>query len=138
MRIVLRARQAAHDAVGVVVHAVDAGRVDLDRRLERAARHLEVANVRTARASGEALLGDAGRRGAVGRGGVLVAVGGRRRLGHLEVLSDLEHAAADLFDVVAKGAVKIQVNQTFALKDAAAAHIALESRKTTGSTVLIP
>ncbi|MBN8925189.1 MAG: quinone oxidoreductase [Rhodospirillales bacterium 69-11] len=52
--------------------------------------------------------------------------------------ADLEHAAADLFDVVAKGAVKIQVNQTFALKDAAAAHIALESRKTTGSTVLIP
>ena len=40
--------------------------------------------------------------------------------------------------MVAKGAVKIQVNQTFALQDAAAAHIALESRQTTGSTVLIP
>ena len=52
--------------------------------------------------------------------------------------SDLEIVAADLFDVVAKGAVKIQVNQTFALKDAAQAHIALEARKTTGSTVLIP
>ena len=46
--------------------------------------------------------------------------------------------AADLFDVVAKGAVKIEVNQTFPLKDAPAAHIALESRKTTGSTVLLP
>lgn len=51
---------------------------------------------------------------------------------------DLEQVAADLFDVVAKGAVKIQVNQTFPLKDAAAAHTALEARKTTGSTVLLP
>ncbi len=52
--------------------------------------------------------------------------------------ADLEQTAADLFDVVQKGAVKIAVNQTFPLKDAAAAHIALESRKTTGSTVLVP
>ncbi len=52
--------------------------------------------------------------------------------------SDLVAVTNDLFDVVAKGVVKIQVNQTFALKDAAAAHIALEARKTTGSTVLIP
>ena len=52
--------------------------------------------------------------------------------------ADLEKVAADLFDVVGKGAVKIEVNQTFPLKDAAAAHIALESRKTTGSTVLLP
>jgi NADPH:quinone reductase len=52
--------------------------------------------------------------------------------------ADLEKVAADLFDVVSKGAVKIQVNQTFPLADAAKAHIALESRKTTGSTVLIP
>jgi NADPH:quinone reductase len=52
--------------------------------------------------------------------------------------ADLEKVAADLFDVVQKGAVKIEVNQTFPLKDAAVAHIALESRKTTGSTVLVP
>jgi len=52
--------------------------------------------------------------------------------------ADLERVAADLFDVVGRGAVKIAVNQTFPLKDAAAAHIALESRKTTGSTVLLP
>ncbi len=52
--------------------------------------------------------------------------------------SDLETVAADLFSVVGSGAVKIQVNQTFPLADAAKAHIALESRKTTGSTVLIP
>jgi len=52
--------------------------------------------------------------------------------------ADLEQTAQDLFDVVLKGAVKIRVNQSFPLKDAAAAHIALESRKTTGSTVLVP
>jgi NADPH2:quinone reductase len=52
--------------------------------------------------------------------------------------SDLKRAAADLFDVVGSGAVKIQVNQTFSLKDAGAAHTALETRKTTGSTVLLP
>jgi NADPH2:quinone reductase len=51
---------------------------------------------------------------------------------------DLLHAAADLFEVVNAGAVKIQVNQTFPLAEAAAAHIALEARQTTGSTVLIP
>jgi NADPH2:quinone reductase len=52
--------------------------------------------------------------------------------------SDLEMAANDLFSVVESGAVKIQVNQTFPLRDADKAHIALESRQTTGSTVLIP
>jgi NADPH:quinone reductase len=52
--------------------------------------------------------------------------------------ADLETVAGELFSVVASGAVKIQVNQTFPLAEAASAHIALESRKTTGSTVLIP
>jgi NADPH2:quinone reductase len=51
---------------------------------------------------------------------------------------DLEYCADALFDVVAKGAVKINVNQHFALKDAADAHRALEARQTTGSTVLLP
>jgi NADPH2:quinone reductase len=51
---------------------------------------------------------------------------------------DLLASAGDLFDVVSSGAVKIRVNQTFALSDAAAAHKALEARQTTGSTVLIP
>ncbi len=51
-----------------------------------------------------------------------------------------DHAAVvkvanDLFDVVSSGAVKIEINQTYALKDAAQAHRDLESRKTTGSTV---
>jgi len=52
--------------------------------------------------------------------------------------ADLVATAEDLFDVVREGYVKIEVNQTFPLKDAAAAHRALEGRKTTGSTVLIP
>lgn len=51
---------------------------------------------------------------------------------------DLEAQAAALFDVVAAGKVSIRVNQTFPLRDAAAAHRALEGRKTTGSTVLLP
>lgn len=51
---------------------------------------------------------------------------------------DLESAASELFDVVRSGAVRVRVNQVFPLRDAAAAHIALESRKTTGSTVLVP
>ncbi len=51
-----------------------------------------------------------------------------------------DHAAVvkvanDMFDVVTSGAVKIEINQTYALKDAAQAHRDLESRKTTGSTV---
>jgi NADPH:quinone reductase len=45
--------------------------------------------------------------------------------------------AKELFDVVASGAVKIGVNQTYALKDAAKAHADLAARKTTGSTVLL-
>ena len=52
--------------------------------------------------------------------------------------ADLEACAADLIDVVAKGAVKIEVNQRFALTDAAKAHQALEGRSTTGSTILLP
>jgi NADPH2:quinone reductase len=52
--------------------------------------------------------------------------------------ADLEKSAEELFDVVLSGAVSIRVNQTFALKDAAAAHRALEARQTTGSTVLMP
>ncbi len=50
---------------------------------------------------------------------------------------ELEKSARALFGAVKKG-VKIRVDQTFALKDTAKAHRALESRKTTGSTVLIP
>ena len=50
--------------------------------------------------------------------------------------ADLESAAAELFEVVGNGKVKIEIGQRFALADAAEAHRALEARKTTGSTVL--
>ena len=52
--------------------------------------------------------------------------------------ADLLAAARDLFAVIKSKKVKISVNQTYALKDAAIAHADLEGRKTTGSTVLIP
>ena len=51
---------------------------------------------------------------------------------------DLVKGAAELFTVVKSGKVKISINQTYPLKDAAQAMSDLESRKTTGSTVLIP
>ena len=51
---------------------------------------------------------------------------------------DLLAHAQDLFEVVEKGVVKIEVNQTYPLAEAAQAHRDLESRKTTGSTILIP
>jgi NADPH2:quinone reductase len=51
---------------------------------------------------------------------------------------DLLANAGELFDVVGKGVVKINVNHTYPLKDAAQAHRDLEGRKTTGSIVLLP
>lgn len=44
----------------------------------------------------------------------------------------------ELFAIVISGRVRIEVNQTYALQDAAQAHIDLAARKTTGSTLLIP
>jgi NADPH2:quinone reductase len=52
--------------------------------------------------------------------------------------ADLVQAADELFDVVASGAVRIEINQRFPLREAADAHRALEGRRTTGSTVLLP
>ena len=51
---------------------------------------------------------------------------------------DLMASAAALFDAVLRGVVRIEVRQTYPLRDAARAHADLEARKTTGSTVLIP
>lgn len=51
---------------------------------------------------------------------------------------ELLGAASELFDVVHSGAVKIRINQRYALNCAAQAHTDLEARKTTGSTILIP
>jgi NADPH2:quinone reductase len=52
--------------------------------------------------------------------------------------AQLEKMAADLFQALRDGVISADINQTFPLSDAAAAHTALEARKTTGQTVLIP
>jgi NADPH2:quinone reductase len=52
--------------------------------------------------------------------------------------SDLLDMAADLFHVVQNGAVQVRIEKRYALADAEAAHRALESRATTGGTVLLP
>jgi NADPH2:quinone reductase len=52
--------------------------------------------------------------------------------------ADLEAMAAELFEVVLSGAVKIEINQTYPLAETAQAHRDLEARMTTGSTVLLP
>ena len=55
---------------------------------------------------------------------------------YIERRDALEASARELFEVVASGKVRINVNQRFALKDAADAHKALEARATSGSTIL--
>ncbi len=52
--------------------------------------------------------------------------------------ADLERGAAALWGAMRSGAVKADVRQRFALKDAAEAHRALEGRKTIGATILKP
>jgi NADPH2:quinone reductase len=52
--------------------------------------------------------------------------------------AELQKAADDLFAVILSGKVKVEINQRFALKDAAKAHDALTSKQTTGATILIP
>ena len=52
--------------------------------------------------------------------------------------AELVASARALFDVVLGGAVRIEIHQTYALRDTAQAHRDLEARKTTGSTVLLP
>jgi len=60
-------------------------------------------------------------------------------LGHYVAARDqLVTAATRLFEVVGSGAVNVDVGQSYALWDAAAAHRDLEARKTTGSSLLIP
>jgi NADPH2:quinone reductase len=51
---------------------------------------------------------------------------------------DLARAARELFDVIGRGAVRIEIGQTHPLTDVAQAHRDLEARRTIGSTVLIP
>ena len=53
-------------------------------------------------------------------------------------LKTREKASSDLFNVVASGKIKIEIGQTYPLLETKAAHVALEARQTTGSTILIP
>ncbi|MDO9074452.1 MAG: quinone oxidoreductase [Rubrivivax sp.] len=57
---------------------------------------------------------------------------------HIATRESTQAMADDLFDVVGSGAVKIRIDQRFPLAQAAEAHRALEARKTTGSTILLP
>ena len=57
---------------------------------------------------------------------------------HIATREATQQMADDLFAVVGSGAVKIRIDQRYALTDVAQAHRDLEARKTTGSTVLMP
>ncbi len=57
---------------------------------------------------------------------------------HISTRADLLATANDLFEMVIKGAVKIPIHQTYALKDAQKAHRDLEARATSGATLLLP
>ncbi|PUA20839.1 quinone oxidoreductase [Glaciimonas sp. PCH181] len=57
---------------------------------------------------------------------------------YISTRTDLDAAAADLFQMIASQKITIDINQRYALKDVAQAHSDLESRKTTGSTILHP
>jgi len=57
---------------------------------------------------------------------------------HIADHATCQQMARELFDKVTSGAVKIRIDQRFPLAEVAKAHEALEARRTTGSTVLIP
>lgn len=57
---------------------------------------------------------------------------------YVATTEELDESAGALFEVIASGAVKIAIGQTFPLAQARQAHEALEARATTGSTLLIP
>lgn len=52
--------------------------------------------------------------------------------------NDLVNSAQAVFSLISSGVIKIKIGQRFALKDAAAAHRALEANETIGSSILIP
>jgi NADPH2:quinone reductase len=57
---------------------------------------------------------------------------------YIKTAEELQMRAADLFAKVASGAVKANIGERVPLRDAAKAHRDLESRRTTGSTILLP
>ena len=52
--------------------------------------------------------------------------------------AELAAASRELFEVIGRGAVRIEIGRTYALQDVAQAHRDLEARRTVGSTVLLP
>jgi len=67
-----------------------------------------------------------------------ISVGTGNLIAFTEGLGKLQEMALDWFDALATGRVRVTVNQTYAMKDAARAHADIEARKTTGSTALLP
>jgi NADPH2:quinone reductase len=57
---------------------------------------------------------------------------------HVTPRARLEASAEELFDMITAGRIKVEIDQRYPLADAARAHIELASRKTTGSSVLVP
>jgi NADPH:quinone reductase len=57
---------------------------------------------------------------------------------HIADPEDCRAVCAELFDLVARGVLKIEISQTYPLRDAAAAHRDVEARKVSGSIVLVP
>jgi NADPH2:quinone reductase len=57
---------------------------------------------------------------------------------YVATTEELDASAAALFDVIARGEVRIDIGQTFPLAEAKAAHEALEGRETVGASLLIP
>jgi NADPH:quinone reductase len=61
-----------------------------------------------------------------------------RLFDYIVTTEELDESAEALFTVLGSGAVKIDIGQTFPLAEARAAHEALEGRRTTGATLLVP
>jgi NADPH2:quinone reductase len=57
---------------------------------------------------------------------------------HITPRAKLEQASEELFDLMLKDKIKVEIDQRYPLADAARAHEDLAARKTTGSTVLVP
>jgi NADPH2:quinone reductase len=75
--------------------------------------------------------------------GILAAKGSlfvtRPTLGtHVVPRKRLEESSEELFDLIGRGKIKIEIDQRYPLAEAARAHIELAARKTTGSSVLLP
>jgi NADPH2:quinone reductase len=57
---------------------------------------------------------------------------------YIPTRSTLVRAASEMFELVARSVISVQVGQVYPLQDAARAHVDLETRRTVGATVLLP